>query len=116
MRHPFDGLVTPPAKPGRRSWLAATLALFGGLFTTRLFAAAPPAREADDKDPEPKPRLKLTQGRGEEGKLTEKLNEQGQGVRTLALREQGAMTRALNENGGGGGLRATTLALNEEGG
>jgi hypothetical protein len=104
MRHPFDGIVTPT----RRSWLAVALATLGGLlFGSRLFAAAPPTRTEDD--PEPKAKPKLTQAKGESGKLTEKLNEQ---ATTRGLREEGAMTRALNENGG---PKITTLALNEEG-
>src|SRR4051794_1166942 len=113
MRHPFDGILTPN-NPGRRTWLAAGLALFGGLFTARLFAAAPPPvadrAAGEDADPEPRRRTRTTQARGEDGAvLTQALNEQ---ATTRGLREEGAMTRALNENGG---PRVTTLALNEEG-
>jgi uncharacterized protein RhaS with RHS repeats len=110
MRHPFDGIVTP-APQTRRSWLASALAALGAfVFGSRLSAAAPPARAEVDPNPEPNPRKKTTQAKGEEGRLTQALNEQG--ATTKALREEGAMTRALNENGG---PRITTLALNEEG-
>jgi hypothetical protein len=111
MQHPFDGIVTPN-NPGRRTWLAAGLALFGGLFATRLFAAAPPAA-ATEENAEPEPRRRSqpsSTARNEEGgAVTQALNEV---ATTRGLREEGAMTRALNENGG---PRVTTLALNEEG-
>jgi hypothetical protein len=132
MRHPFDGIHLP-ASPSRRTWLGWMAALAAALGLSRVVtAAAPPgsrlnvpAEPSPEPDPEPKPKpstlaLKEAGGKpstaaaGEEGgPSTEARREEG-GVSTRALGEEGAMTRALNE--AGGPIRATTLAVGEEGG
>lgn len=116
MRHPFDGINSPPAEqPTRRSvlgkLLTAAAGLGGLLFGSKSRATA---------------QIFTTQAVGEEGGrppvTTQAVGEEGgrppvttravreEGVTTYVVGEEGGTTRVLREEG------ATTQAVGEEGG